>query len=379
LVIAFDPLIAATAYLQQIPPHVRDLAVVMTDAHERGTALGWFADGVLILIILKSRVIQRIANGMRPRTSGEWLVQAACALAFGVLFEGARAAVQAVGSVLWPAGGGGTRAMLGVWPVHAMLDAAGFWIISASANRAPKWWWVWLSGVCALIIAAALVIWPAFAPQLSRGDRAVLAPQGAPILAFAQRGGLKAQTLYAFDGADPADVDAEGFAGGSHLAVSRAALVDPQPETYAALGHLLGHYRHKDLWRLSMLVAAAAALQFWIMAKGAGPLARKLGEPSLRGAADPAGVAALALIGWACAIGGSLAFNGLDRSINYGADAYAMSLTHNPDALARWLITSEAKSKADPGPIETVLFYDHPPLRSRLIAAMRWKAAHGGP
>jgi STE24 endopeptidase len=357
---------------------VRDLAVAVTDAQERRTALGWIADGVVILIILKSRVVLRVANWMGPRASDDWLVQAACALAFGILFEGARAAVQAVGIALWPAGGGGTRAMLGVWLFRAMLDAAGFWIIFAAAILAPKRWWLWLSGACALIIAAAIVIWPALVPQLSRGDRAVVAPQGAPILAFARRGGLQAQTLYAFDGADPADVDAEGFAGKSHLAVSRAALADPRPETYAALGHLLGHYRHKDLWRLSMLLSAAAALQFWIMAKGAAPLAQKLGEPSLRGAADPASVTVLALIGWACAIGGSLAFNGLDRSINYRADAYAMSLTRNPDALAHWLITSQAKSNPNPGPIETVLFYDHPPLRSRLIAAMRWKAAHGG-
>ena len=279
---------------------------------------------------------------------------------------------------MWPAGGGGARAMLGVWPVHAILDAAGFWIILEAAKRAPKRWWLWLAGVCALIIAGAILVWPAFVPQIDRGDRPVAAPAGAPILAFARRGGLDARALYVFPGADPADVDAEGFAGTTHLAVSRAALAAPRPETYAALGHLLGHYRHKDLWRLSLLLAATAAAQFWIMAKGSGTLARRLAEPSLRGAADPAGVAVLALIGWACAIGGSLAFDGLDRAINYRADAYAMSLTHDPDALARWLVTSEAKSKADPGPIETVLFYDHPPLRSRLIAAMRWKAAHGG-
>jgi STE24 endopeptidase len=32
--------------------------------------------------------------------------------------------------------------------------------------------------------------------------------------------------------------------------------------------------------------------------------------------------------------------------------------------------------KLDPGPIEEFLFYDHPSGRTRITAAMRWKAEH---
>jgi hypothetical protein len=32
--------------------------------------------------------------------------------------------------------------------------------------------------------------------------------------------------------------------------------------------------------------------------------------------------------------------------------------------------------KLDPGPMEEVLFYDHPSGRTRITAAMRWKAEH---
>jgi hypothetical protein len=35
--------------------------------------------------------------------------------------------------------------------------------------------------------------------------------------------------------------------------------------------------------------------------------------------------------------------------------------------------------KMDPGPIEELVFYDHPSGRTRIAAAMRWKAEHLGP
>jgi STE24 endopeptidase len=32
--------------------------------------------------------------------------------------------------------------------------------------------------------------------------------------------------------------------------------------------------------------------------------------------------------------------------------------------------------KLDPGPVEEFIFYDHPGGRTRITAAMRWKAEH---
>jgi len=32
--------------------------------------------------------------------------------------------------------------------------------------------------------------------------------------------------------------------------------------------------------------------------------------------------------------------------------------------------------KLDPGPIEEILFFDHPSGRNRILMAMRWKAEH---
>jgi STE24 endopeptidase len=81
------------------------------------------------------------------------------------------------------------------------------------------------------------------------------------------------------------------------------------------------------------------------------------------------------LLGWGLALIATPAFNLFDQAINYRADDYALSLTQNPEALCRWLIATEAAGKADPSPLEALLFYDHPPLKPRLINALRWSVA----
>jgi STE24 endopeptidase len=94
--------------------------------------------------------------------------------------------------------------------------------------------------------------------------------------------------------------------------------------------------------------------------------------------ADVAALPAMGLIIWAGCLVAAPTFNLFDQTINYRADDYALSLTRDPDGLCQWLVATAAQDKPDPAPLESLLFYDHPPLKARLINAMRWKAAHGG-
>jgi Zn-dependent protease with chaperone function len=79
----------------------------------------------------------------------------------------------------------------------------------------------------------------------------------------------------------------------------------------------------------------------------------------------------MALIVWALLPVLAISFNVFDQAINYRADAYALSLTKDPRGLCSWLIGQEGGDAVAPGAIETLLFYDHPPLKSRLVQALR--------
>ncbi len=55
-----------------------------------------------------------------------------------------------------------------------------------------------------------------------------------------------------------------------------------------------------------------------------------------------------------------------------------MDLTRRGNRMAKrtWICCLGEYRKMDPGPIEEFVFFDHPSGRTRITAAMRWKAEH---
>jgi STE24 endopeptidase len=68
--------------------------------------------------------------------------------------------------------------------------------------------------------------------------------------------------------------------------------------------------------------------------------------------------------------------NTITRNMEYEADLYGLNAAQQPDGEANVDMLLGEYRKLDPGPIEEFLFYDHPSGRTRITAAMRWKAEH---
>jgi STE24 endopeptidase len=68
--------------------------------------------------------------------------------------------------------------------------------------------------------------------------------------------------------------------------------------------------------------------------------------------------------------------NTITRNMEYEADMYGLNAAQQPDGEANVDMLLGEYRKLDPGPIEEFLFYDHPSGRTRITAAMRWKAEH---
>ena len=67
-------------------------------------------------------------------------------------------------------------------------------------------------------------------------------------------------------------------------------------------------------------------------------------------------------------------FNTYTRTQEYEADLYGLNAARQPDAEAQVDLLLGEYRKLDPGPWEEFVFYDHPSGRTRIEAAMRWKA-----
>ena len=62
--------------------------------------------------------------------------------------------------------------------------------------------------------------------------------------------------------------------------------------------------------------------------------------------------------------------------MEYEADMYGLNAAQQPDGEANVDLMLGEYRKLDPGPDGRIHFLDHPSGRTRITAAMRWKAEH---
>jgi STE24 endopeptidase len=65
------------------------------------------------------------------------------------------------------------------------------------------------------------------------------------------------------------------------------------------------------------------------------------------------------------------------RTQEIEADRFGLNLAREPHAEAEVDLKLVEYRKADPGPIEEIVFFDHPSTRYRIHDAMRWRKAMG--
>ena len=68
--------------------------------------------------------------------------------------------------------------------------------------------------------------------------------------------------------------------------------------------------------------------------------------------------------------------NTITRTMEFEADMHGLNAARQPDGEANVDLMLGEYRKLDPGPIEELVFFDHPSGRTRITAAMRWKAEH---
>ncbi|MGA2119571.1 MAG: M48 family metallopeptidase [Bryobacteraceae bacterium] len=249
-------------------------------------------------------------------------------------------------------------------------------------RRLGKSWWVW--GATLTIVFAAFVsliapvyIAPLFNKYTTVQDRQIRDP----ILSMARANGIPATNVYEFDASRQSNrvsANVSGFAGTLRVSLNDNLLKRcTLPEIETTMGHEMGHYvlnhEYKGLVMTGVLIVIGFAFLNWALNSS---LARWGEKWEVRGVTD---VAVLPL----AAILLSLYFflltpvtNAISRTMEYEADMYGLNAAQQPDGEANVDMLLGEYRKLDPGPVEEFIFYDHPSGRTRITAAMRWKAEH---
>ena len=92
--------------------------------------------------------------------------------------------------------------------------------------------------------------------------------------------------------------------------------------------------------------------------------------------ADPAGLPLAALLFFAYLFAMTPVINSIIRNGESEADMFGLNAARQPDGFAQAALHLAEYRKLEPGPLEEIVFFDHPSGHTRIFAAMRWKAEH---
>lgn len=260
----------------------------------------------------------------------------------------------------------------------AILMVPLFGLVRRLGNR----WWVWGAALMIVFVAFVSLIAPVYISPLFNQYKKLEDPKiKDPILSMARANGIPATDVYEFDASRQSNrvsANVSGFASTLRISLNDNLLKRcTLPEIETTMGHEMGHYvlnhAYKGLVMIGAVIVIGFAFLHWGISMG---VARWGAKWDVRGITDLA-VLPLAVIVF------SLYFflmtpvtNTITRTMEYEADMYGLNAARQPDGEANVDLMLGEYRKLDPGPVEEFVFFDHPSGRTRITAAMRWKAEH---
>ena len=203
------------------------------------------------------------------------------------------------------------------------------------------------------------------------------------ILSMAHANSIPANDVYEVDASrqtNRVSANVSGLFGSQRITLNDNLLNRCTPEEIqAVMGHEMGHYvmNHifKGLLFFGVIFAAGFAFLNWSVQWA---LARWGERWGIRNYTDVAVLPlALLLLSIFFFVTTPL-INTWTRTQEFEADIFGLNASRQPDGEAAVDLKLGDYRKLDPGPLEEVLFFDHPSGRTRITAAMRWKKENLG-
>jgi len=266
--------------------------------------------------------------------------------------------------------------------VNAVLSGILIVLLFGLVRRLGTNWWVWGATATIFFLTLIILIAPVYISPLFNKYTVLQDPRiKDPILSMARANGIPATDVYEFDASRQSNrvsANVSGFAGTLRISLNDNLLNRcTLPEIETTMGHEMGHYVLNHAYKLLVMFGVVVVIGFaflnWFIKVGLARWGEKWG---IREMTDVA-VLPLAVIGL------SVYFffmtpvtNTISRTVEFEADMYGLNSARQPDGEANVDLLLGEYRKMDPGPVEEFIFFDHPSGRTRITAAMRWKAEH---
>jgi STE24 endopeptidase len=252
----------------------------------------------------------------------------------------------------------------------------------AVVRRLGRSWWLWGAGVTSIFVAFVGLVAPVFIMPLFNTYTKLSDPKlRDPILSMARANGVGANDVYEMDASRQttrASANVSGLLGTLRITLNDNLLKRSTPaEVQAVMGHELGHYVLNHAYEEVCFFSVLCVVLFAYLRSSLDWALRRWGARwGLRGITD------LAVLPLAVLLVASFSFvmtpfvNTFIRMEEHEADIFGLNASREPDGFATTMLKLGEYRKMDPGAFEEWFFYDHPSGRTRITAAMRWKAEH---
>jgi STE24 endopeptidase len=247
-------------------------------------------------------------------------------------------------------------------------------------RRLRRTWWIWGSVVTTGFLVVVILITPVYIIPIFNTQKILNDPKIVdPILSMARANGIPAKDVYEIDASKQTtrmSANVSGFANTMRITLNDNLLRRGSPEEIqAVMGHEMGHYVLHHIYKDILFFAIVITLGFVYLYWGLAWALKRWGDKwQIKDVGD---TAVLPLVVLLISIAGFVStpiLNTWIRSQEYEADMYGLNTSRQPDGFAQAAIHLGEYRKMNPGPIEELIFFDHPSGRNRIYAAMRWKA-----
>jgi STE24 endopeptidase len=262
----------------------------------------------------------------------------------------------------------------GVGLVMGGLAISGLYLVIRHWPR--RWWLIGAIGgilfMSFLLLVAPVYIAPLFNDYQPVQDIEVRES----VLRLARANGVPADDVYQFNASRQSTRISANVSG--MFATTRISLNDnllercTLEEIEAVMAHEIGHYalNHGP----EMLLSFGIVLLFGFALVDA-LFDRFRARFGVQGIGDIAGLPLLGILLSAYMFLMTPVLNSIVRTNEAEADMFGLNVARQPDGFAEVALKLSEYRKLSPGPLEELIFFDHPSGRARIHMAMSWKAA----
>ncbi len=266
--------------------------------------------------------------------------------------------------------------------VNLVMGGLAVMLLFAIVRKLPKTWWIWGAGAMTALIIFSVAIGPVFLQPIFNKIKRLDDPTvTAPILKMAHANGIPTNDVYEIDASRQTtrmSANVSGFGNTMRITLNDNLLRrGSSEEIQAVMGHEMGHYVMNHIPKLIEFLFILTVVSFAYLRWALGWTLARWGERwQIHGIADPAVIPLVALLVGILFFALTPVMNTATRTQEREADMFGLNAARQPDGFAQAAIHLGEYRKMHPGPVEEMLFFDHPSGYERIHSAMIWKGAN---